>query len=74
MYAELMNENVKIRAENVMMRKVVFALIAQSDKDPFMPVGHFVEHGNASATIAEIRSLNDEQERQIAQFIKEQMG
>lgn len=31
MYAELMNENVRIRAENVMLRKVVFALIAQAD-------------------------------------------
>lgn len=29
MYAELMNENVRIRAENVMLRKVVFALIAR---------------------------------------------
>lgn len=73
MYAELMNENVRIRAENVMLRKVVFALIAQADKDPFMSIGHFVEHGHASAALAEIRKLNDEQERHMAQFIKEQM-
>lgn len=63
MYAELMNENVRIRAENVMLRKVVFALIAQADKDPFMSIGHFAEHGHASAALAEIRKLNDEQER-----------
>lgn len=74
MYAELMNENVRIRAENIMLRKVVFALIAQANKDPFVSVGHFVEHGHASAALAEIRSINDEQERQMAQFIKEQMG
>jgi len=73
MYAELMNENVRIRAENVMLRKVVFALIAQADKDPFMSIGHFAEHGHASAALAEIRKLNDEQERYMAQFIKEQM-
>jgi len=74
MYTELMNENVRIRAENVMLRKVVFAIIAQADKDPFMSVGHFVEHGRVSAVIAEIRDLNNEQERQMAQFIKEQMA
>ena len=74
MYAELMNENVRIRAENVMLRKVVFALIAQADKDPFMSIGNFAEHGHASSALAEIRALNDEQERQMAQFIKEQMA
>ena len=74
MYAELMNENARMRAENVMLRKVVFALIAQADKDPFMSVGHFVEHGQASAVIAEMRDLNNEQERRMAQFIKEQMA
>jgi len=74
MYAELMNENVRIRAENVMLRKVVFALIAQADKDPFMSIGHFAEHGHASSALAEIRALNDEQERQMAQFIKEPMA
>jgi len=74
MYTELMNENVRIRAENVMLRKIVFALIAQADKDPFMSVGHFAEYGHASAALAEIRKINDEQERQMAQFIKEQMA
>lgn len=74
MYAELMNENVRIRAENVMLRKVVFALIAQADKDPFMSIGYFAEHGHAISALAEIRALNDEQERQMAQFIKEQMA
>ncbi len=33
MYAELMNENARIRAENVMLRKVVFALMAQFIKE-----------------------------------------
>ena len=74
MYTELMNENVRIRAENVMLRKVVFALIAQADKDPFVSVGQFVEHGHASAEISEIRTLNDEEEQRMAQFIKEQMA
>lgn len=69
MYADLMNENVRIRAENVMLRKVVFELIAQADKDPFMSIGHFAEHGPASATLAEIRKFNDEQERHMVQQI-----
>ena len=73
MYSELMNENVRIRAENVTLRTIVFALIAQADKDPFMSIAHFAEHGHASAALAELRALNDEQERQVAQFIKEQM-
>ena len=73
MYSELMNENVRIRAENVTLRTIVFALIVQADKDPFMSIGHFAEHGHASAALAELRALNDEQERQVAQFIKEQM-
>ena len=51
MYAELMNENARIRAENVMLRKVVFALIAQADKDPFMSIGHFAELGNATTAL-----------------------
>jgi hypothetical protein len=74
MYAELMNENVRIRAENVVLRKIVFALIAQADKDPFVSVGHFVEHGHASNAIVEVRAISDEQERQMAQFIKDQMS
>ena len=71
MYAELMDENVRIRAENVMLCKVVFALIAQAGKDPFMSVGHFVEHGYARDALAEIRACEDDKERQMAQFIKE---
>lgn len=74
MFAELMKENVRIRAENVRLREVVFALIAQADKDPFVSIGHFVEHGQASATLAEIREVIDEQERHMVQFIKEQMA
>lgn len=74
MYAELMNENARIRAENLLLRNVVFALIAQADKDPFVSVGHFVEHGSANNAIAEIRAINDEEERRFAQYIKEQMA
>lgn len=73
MYPELMNENVLIRAENIRLRKVLFTLIAQADKDPFMGIGYFVEHGRASSEIAEVRAFINERGRQMVQFTEEQM-
>ncbi len=34
---------------------IVVALLAEAERNPFCPIGHWVEHGAAAAALAEFR-------------------